>query len=70
MSIDENDGLGGSYLQDPKTGVRVLVERTEELALTVPEATLAPVQPEAEQAISAPEAEQLVTGQTNSDTEE
>ena len=70
MSIDENDGLGGSYLQDPKTGKRTLIERTEDLVLAAPEATLAPAQPEAEQAISAPEAEQVVTGQTISDPEE
>jgi len=27
--IDENHGLGGSYLLDPKTGKRKLVERTQ-----------------------------------------
>ena len=48
MSIDENEGRGGSYILDPKTGARVLVERTEELVLTIEaEATLAPALPEA-----------------------
>lgn len=27
---DEFDGLGGSYVADPKTGKRKLVERTQE----------------------------------------
>ena len=29
---DENAGAGGSYVLDPKTGTRTLVERTEEAA--------------------------------------
>lgn len=28
--IDANEGHGGSYIIDPKTGVRKLVERTSE----------------------------------------
>lgn len=31
---DEYDGLGGSYLADPKTGKRKLIERTEEAPAT------------------------------------
>lgn len=70
MSIDQNEGLGGSYLMDPKTGVRTLIERTEDLVLNAaPEATIAPVA-EAEQAIPVPEAEQALPGQSISETEE
>jgi len=29
ITIDEYHGQGGTYLQDPKTGKRKLVERTE-----------------------------------------
>lgn len=32
--MDENEGKGGSYVIDPKTGLRRLVERTEELPQT------------------------------------
>lgn len=28
--MDEFDGIGGSYIADPKTGKRKLVERTQE----------------------------------------
>lgn len=28
--MDEFDGIGGSYIADPKTGKRTLVERTSE----------------------------------------
>lgn len=28
--MDEFDGMGGSYIADPKTGKRRLVERTQE----------------------------------------
>lgn len=28
--MDEFDGIGGSYIADPETGVRTLVERTQE----------------------------------------
>ena len=30
--IDENEGLGGSYIVDPDTGARRLVERTQDPA--------------------------------------
>lgn len=30
--MDEYHGIGGSYIVDPKTGERTLVERTEETA--------------------------------------
>ncbi len=32
MMADEYDGMGGSYVADPKTGKRKLVERTNEPA--------------------------------------
>ena len=35
--IDENQGLGGSYLLDPKTGKRKLVERTQPAPHLTPE---------------------------------
>ena len=35
--IDENQGLGGSYLLDPKTGKRKLVERTQPAPQPQPE---------------------------------
>lgn len=38
---DEFDGVGGSYIVDPKSGKRKLVERTEEKAPTKEK----PVQP-------------------------
>lgn len=28
--MDEFDGIGGSYIADPKTGKRTLVERTQD----------------------------------------
>lgn len=28
--MDEYDGIGGSYIADPETGKRTLVERTQE----------------------------------------
>lgn len=36
VSTDEFDGVGGSYVSDPKTGTRTLVERTEDPAERVP----------------------------------
>jgi len=30
--IDQYDGQGGSYIADPKTGARTLIERTSEIA--------------------------------------
>ena len=33
---DENHGHGGSYTLDPATGIRTLVERTEDRAADVP----------------------------------
>lgn len=33
---DENEGMGGSYTLDPKTGKRTLVERTEDALLPSP----------------------------------
>lgn len=30
LDMDEHHGIGGSYLRDPKTGKRQLVERTQE----------------------------------------
>ena len=35
--IDENEGKGGSYVVDPKSGKRKLVERTQEKSI-VPQA--------------------------------
>jgi len=32
MDYDEFHGIGGSYIADPKTGKRKLVQRTEEQA--------------------------------------
>jgi hypothetical protein len=42
---DEYDGLGGSYVVDPKSGKRKLVERTREAAEVPP----APAEPETEE---------------------
>lgn len=35
--MDEFDGIGGSYVVDPKTGKRKLVERTQDEKPVVPE---------------------------------
>lgn len=45
--VDEYDGVGGSYLVDPKTGKRTLIERTDS---TKPEKTekQQPVQPQSD----------------------
>lgn len=32
MQYDEFHGIGGQYVEDPKTGKRTLVQRTEERA--------------------------------------
>lgn len=29
VQVDENQGHGGSYLRDPETGERILIERTQ-----------------------------------------
>ncbi len=34
--VDEFHGMGGSYLVDPETGKRVLVERTQEAEAVPP----------------------------------
>lgn len=49
--MDENEGKGGSYIIDPKTGARRLVERTEEPPQTgsAPDAARAP-EPKTEEA--------------------
>lgn len=36
MSKDEHEGRGGSYIADPKTGKRKLVQRTQEAAAATP----------------------------------
>ena len=38
MFNDEFDGMGGSYIVDPKTGKRKLVERTEQPVFDEPAA--------------------------------
>ena len=40
--IDQNAGMGGSYLLDEKTGARTLVERTDDVDCA-PEPDLSPV---------------------------
>ena len=49
--MDEYDGIGGSYIADPETGARTLVERTQE-----PQSTARPVEPAADQP-AAPQGE-------------
>jgi hypothetical protein len=44
---DEFAGQGGSYILDPATGVRTLVDRTDMLAPAVAPVAPAEVQPEA-----------------------
>ena len=39
ITIDEYHGQGGSYLLNPKTGKRQLIERTEPVATPQPEVT-------------------------------
>lgn len=46
---DEFEGQGGSYVVDPKTGARVLVERTLEAGQTVQSAV---AEPDATEAVS------------------
>ena len=48
---DEFHGIGGSYIADPKTGKRTLVERTQEA-----EAVAAEPQPTTEQENATPQA--------------
>lgn len=49
--MDEFDGIGGSYIEDPETGKRTLVERTKE-----PDRVTTQPQPAADQP-AAPEGE-------------
>ena len=47
---DPNAGLGGSYILDPKTGQRTLVERTQEGApQPAPAQPIAPEEPGAKE---------------------
>jgi hypothetical protein len=55
---DEFDGLGGSYVVDPKTGKRKLAHRTEEAVQEI-------ILPEAQ-----PEASVTLAPATNTDTKE
>lgn len=44
MQLDEYAGQGGSYELDPKTGKRVLIERTKETDSAAEETAAAPEQ--------------------------
>lgn len=46
MMADEYDGVGGSYVADPKTGKRRLVERTSEPSEPTPAPTDTPQETE------------------------